>query len=130
MVGICEQFVLLSVFNLVVTCFMFYNPEIDRTKVQETNGDSYPTPLSVIPSHRRDIEVIHFAFTIVTLCLGIVVAVLRVQIGLWFYVLDLLLSMVLGVPSLPYFVYSARYLLDVVQMYMAWVLLRKLVRRR
>jgi hypothetical protein len=81
----------------------------------------------VIPSERTGGEDLNFTFLIVTTLVGMLSAALHSNFGLSIYSLSLVLNYMLSMSSIPYFAYSARFVLDAVLLYLALVLRSKLM---
>ena len=64
--------------NVVVTCVLFSQEGVDRSKVQHHQGHEYPSAFSAIPSHRRHVEQVQLVFTIIVICIGTLAALFRV----------------------------------------------------
>jgi hypothetical protein len=116
----------LALVSLVISCLLFFQADaVDVSKVAADTG-MLPSAFSKVPSDRRSIERINFAFYVLMLCLGTVSAVFEQATGLSAFTLGLLLNFFLGTSALPYFVYSLRYVLDFALLYVALVLRSRL----
>ena len=71
-------------------------------------------------------ETLNFAATLVILVVGIASTLFEVVLGLSAFAFALALNFLLGTSSLPYFVYSFRYVPDIFLIYLALVLRSKL----
>lgn len=116
--------ILLAVFNIILTCILYYDADhVDPSKVETSNmSGGLPSIFQVVSNHRTRVEKVNFAFVLVILSIGIISAIIELSIGLAGFALALALNFLLGTSSLPYFVYSFRYIVDIFLIYLALVL--------
>ena len=78
-------------------------------------------------SDRRPIEHTNFSFLIILTLIGMLSAIINSPIGLSLYSLSLMINYTLSIYSLPYFVFSTRFFIDAMMLYLALVLRSKLM---
>jgi len=125
--GLILAFNILAIVNIILTCLLYaYANEADSSKV-EPGTNFLPFSLQKIDSHRRSIEVISFAFTLVIICIGSISSLTEFTLGISGYSIAIILNFILGTSALPYFVYSFRYILDIGMLYFALILRSRLM---
>ena len=80
-----------------------------------------------IPYNRTNLENVNYTFIIIIQIFGILSAALLSSTGLSLYALALVINYILSMSSLPYFVFSLRFILDTLSFYLALVLRSKLM---
>eukprot|EP01038_Epipyxis_sp_PR26KG_P004674 gene4674-6566_t len=123
-------FLILLAVNFILTCILYAKANIiDTTKVSPPIIENYYSSLlfTRVPQHRRHIENISFSFTIITMFIGALSVLKDSHIGLSIYAISIILNFFLGTSSLPYFIYSVRYIFDVGTLYLALVYRSRLV---
>lgn len=120
-------FLVVAFVNLVITSALYFNADtVDTSKVENPTQNT-PTVFEKVPSQRRQIETINYAFTFIVLIMGSASVVFESALGVSAYCLAIVLNFLLGTSSLPYFVYSSRYVFDCVMLYLALVFRSKIV---
>lgn len=120
-------FYTLGLLNIAITSYLFFRADaIDFSRV-EVRLRSMPQVFGVIASERRRVEEVNYFFTVLLIAFGCVSIFFRNSMGISAYCLSVILNFVLGTSSLPYFMYSFRYLFDVVMLYMGLVLRSRLM---
>lgn len=125
--GLQATFLILAFFNIVITSLLF----VDADKADTSNVARTSSPwtgiFESVPSGRRGVEEANYAMSIVVICLGSLAVVMESAVGVSAYCLATLLNFVLSTSALPYFVYSFRYIFDLVMLYFALVLRTRLM---
>lgn len=127
--GIKAAFIVLASINILITFLMFFNAPI----VDLSNSNPLTTPNWVqsvfekLPKNRTPAESLNFAATILFMILGMVSIAVDSVVGLSAYALGCLLTIFLGAASLPVYMYSLRYVFDIVMLYFALVQRSKLM---
>lgn len=120
--GLRVSFILLGILNIVITALLYRHAHIvDVTKVEPSHG-GLPSPFEIVASERSYIEKVNFGFTIFMLILGVISTIFENTTGLSAYCLGISVNFFLGTYTLPYFVYSLRYILDIFMLYCGLVL--------
>lgn len=120
--GLILTFILLGIVNIILTCLMFgYADSTDSSKIAPQQ-EYLPLALDKVSSDRRYFEKVGFSFTIIMILVGMISAMCQNALGLSGYCLGIMLNFFLGTSSLPYFVYSFRYILDIAMLYIGLVL--------
>jgi hypothetical protein len=100
-----------GIVNLILTILLYaYADSADSSKVESGTG-FLPFTLQQVPSQRRQLEQVSFAFTVILLVLGMVSALFEFSLGLSAYCLGIMLNFFLGTSALPFLVYSFRYII-------------------
>jgi hypothetical protein len=121
-------FIFIALVNIFVTIFLYANAHTaDLSKVIPPSLAPGSLSFVQIPKVRRYSEELVFAITIINLLFGIFGAVLQNPLVLFSYSLIALLVIFLGFPVVPYILYSSRYLIDAVNLYIAFALRMKLM---
>jgi hypothetical protein len=121
-------FIFLALVNLIITIFLYANAHTaDLSKVIPSSLAPNTFSFVQIPKERRYSEDLVFAITIINLLLGIIGAILQNPLLLFSYSLIALLIIFVGFPVVPYIFYSSRYLLDAINLYIAFALRNKLM---
>jgi hypothetical protein len=124
--SLATAFILLALINFIITILLFVRADkVDTSKV-ETYHRNTPTVFGKVSSHRTPIEKLNFSFIIITLFEGVLSCYFESALGLSAYATSVLLNIILGTASLPYFVYSFRYIFDFAMLYIALVYRAKL----
>lgn len=119
--SLANSFLLLGFVNLVITVLMFSHAnDIDLSKVEPGHG-SLPTLFEKLSTTRTPTEQLNYGFILFVLILGCVSVVIENVLGISAYCLAVSVNFFLATYSLPYFLYSFRYLLDFAMLYMALV---------
>jgi hypothetical protein len=125
--GIKLAFIVLAIFNLVITSMMFFRADtLDPSKVEYSTG-SLPGVFEMVSSERRGVELANYAFVVITLFIGSVSVLFDIPLGVSAYALSVMLNFVLGTSALPLFIYSTRYIFDAFMLYFALVYRSKLI---
>jgi len=121
-------FVVVGIFNLVITCSMYaYADTTDISRVVDSIDSNELTHVfQSVASTRRPIEQTSMFFLTFFTVLGIFSALLESALGLSAYSLYVTVNFLLGVSAIPSFVFGFRYLFDVWMLYLALVLRSKL----
>jgi hypothetical protein len=120
--GLVLTFMIIGVVNIILTTLMYvYADSADYSKVEPGTG-FLPFTFEQVPSTRRNIERINFGFTIFILGLGMISVLIENTLGLSGYCLAIILNFFLATSSLPYLVFSFRYILDVGMLYIGLVI--------
>jgi hypothetical protein len=117
------------VVNIVVTCLLYFDAtKVDLTKLNSpVDATGLPGVFDKLSGNRSFIERINFGFLIFILIYGAVSVVYENPLGISIYALSISLNFFLGLSAAPYFLYTTRYFLDTVMVYLALVLRSKLV---
>lgn len=125
--GLQIAFCILGLLNIVITTYLFFRADaIDYSKV-EIRLRSMPQVFGSTASERRAVEVVHYAFALILIVLGCVSVLMWNVLGISAYCLSIILNYVLGTSSLPYCMYSFRYLFDLVMLYVGLVIRSRLM---
>lgn len=125
--GLQATFLILAFFNVVITSIMYFNANRVDTSSVAPNTTPWVSMFESVPSNRRSIEESSYALSMVVIGIGSVSVVLESAVGVSAYCLATLLNFLLGTSALPYFVYSFRYIFDLVMLYFALVLRTRLM---
>ena len=126
--SLIQYFLFIAIFNIIITSYLFYNAHIsDLSKVMSSSIAPNTLSFVQIPQQRKYSEILMFWFTILNLLFGMIGSYLQSPLGLFFYSLFALLIIFLGFPVVPTLLYSTRYLVDAVNLYIAFVLRSKLM---
>lgn len=125
--GLQATFLILAFFNVVITSILYFNANRVDTSSVAPNTTPWVSMFESVPSHRRGIEESSYALSMVVIGIGSVSVVLESAVGVSAYCLATLLNFILGTSALPYFVYSFRYIFDLVMLYFALVLRTRLM---
>ncbi len=119
--GLRVAFFALAVCNLIITSLMFFRADtVDPTKV-EYSVNPLPGVFEMVPSERRNVETVNYCFVVITLFVGCASTLVKFPLGLSAYALSVVLNFLLGTSSLPFFIYSLRYIFDVFMLYIGLV---------
>lgn len=125
--GLQVTFLVLAIFNLVITSMLYFDAAYaDTSKVAPKLG-GLPSTFQEVSTHRRSVESVDYAFTIIILVIGSVSVIMESAMGVSAYCLATLLNFFLGTSALPYFTYSSRYIFDMFMLYIAMVLRSRLI---
>lgn len=115
--------------NLIITSLMFQNAHLTNPSnvVESDDANSLPFPFEVVPTTRRPIENMFFAFLILSIIGGSVSAVFENVLGLSAYGLTVVIMYFCGTAAMPNFVFSFRSVFDIWMLYLALVLRSKLI---
>lgn len=114
-------FLALFLVNLVITCLMYANASVvDLSKVEKYQGIAFI--FGEVPQTRTSTQNANFAFTIIILLIGAMGAALENPTLISTFCYALLVNFILGIQSIPYYVYSFRYILDAFLIYVGLVL--------
>ncbi len=112
-------FTALMIINLVISCLLFadasnvYNIKVDHSEY------ILPNAFTAVPSERTFNQKVQFAFIIITLLIGQYSVFVLSPLFISVYVLSVVLNFFLGMSTIPYFVYSLRYVLDAMMIQVA-----------
>jgi hypothetical protein len=121
-------FLFVAIFNLIITSCLYFNAHLsDLSKVIPSSTAPNSFSFVQIPQDRRYSEKIIFSFTIFNLLFGIIGACFQSPLGLFLYSLIAMLIFFVGFPVVPTLLYSTRYLVDAVNLYIAFVLRSRLM---
>lgn len=119
-------FLAVALVNLVVTILMFSRAtEVDLSKVEPGRGP-LPTIFEKLSSTRTEIQSVNYGCILFIILLGSGAVLTENALGLSMYALAVAVNFFLGTYSLPYFLYSFRYLLDFAMLYLALLLRSRL----
>jgi hypothetical protein len=125
--GLKTAFIILAVFNFIITfVFYFQATSVDTSKV-EYKQSQFPSEFEKVQAHRKVREAVNFSFSIITLLVGTLSVITDFDLGLSIFSVSTVLNFLLGTSSIPYFIYSFRYLFDVCLLYIALIYRSKLV---
>jgi len=125
--GLQIAFYTLGLLNIAITSYLYFRADaIDFSKV-EVRLRSMPQVFGVTASERRLVEEVNYGFTVLLIAFGCASVLFRNSMGISAYCLSIILNFVLGTSSLPYFMYSFRYLFDLVMLYMGLVVRSRLM---
>ena len=118
-----------AVANLIITSLMFqFAPITNPSNVVESDdANRLYLPFEVIPSNRRHIENLFFAFIIISIIGASISAVTENVLGLSIYGLATTIMYICGTAALPNFIFSFRSIFDIWTLYLALVLRSKLI---
>ena len=127
--------IFVGVINLLLTSLMYsYSSTFNEANSLSLNvtpidvsATNLPYVFEEVSNERRPIESRGFAINIVSIIIGIVSALIESPIGLSIYSLSTVLYFLLGTTSIPYFLFSYTYILDLWMLYLALLLRSKLV---
>jgi hypothetical protein len=126
--ALAALFIALAICNVIATCVLFFKAHsIDLSKVMNESNSPHNLAFVQIPKHRRYSENLIFALTIINLMIGIFGAAFQNPLGLSAYCFFALIMIFIGFPVIPYFLYSFRYVIDAVCIYIALTLRSKLM---
>jgi hypothetical protein len=152
--GLKMTFVVLACFNLVITSLLFVDADVaDTSKVvlillltlililirilirililililKVVGEGGSPGIFEAVSNVRRNVETTNFAFTVIMLIVGSLGVVLESALCVSAYCLGVVLNFLLGTYALPYFVYTARYVLDIAMLYIGLVIRSRIV---
>lgn len=124
---LATAFLIVAFVNFIVTILMYsFSDEVDLSKVEMRHGPIASVFEQVSPN-RRSIENINFGFTVCLIILGSLTVVTQNSLGISAYALGVTLNFFLATYSLPYFLYSFRYMLDLCMLYLVLVFRSRLV---
>lgn len=124
--GLQVTFLVLAAFNLIITSELYFDADaVDTSKVVAPSTAKLGI-FDSVSRDRRSIEDVSYAFTIIVLVLGCTSVSFESALGVSAYCLAVLLNFMLGTSALPYFVYSFRYIFDLVMLYVALVIRTRL----
>lgn len=114
-------FVLFAVINLTITSLMYMND----TTADPANVQPYSSYISSVfdkPNSQRpsQVQAVYIGF-IVRVIFGVIFVVFESALGVTLFAIGTLLELLLGMSSLPYYLYSYRYLIDMVMLYIGLV---------
>jgi hypothetical protein len=122
--GFIYLYTFICFINILFTSLLFFNADgVDNSKVS-TYGDISTHRIS---THRSSPEIICYVLTIINLVYGQLSVTFLSSFGLTTYTLGSLLLFFIGYVYMPYFLYCIRYLIDVVQIYIALTIRSKLM---
>jgi len=125
--GLQIAFYILGLINIVITSYLFFRADaIDFSRV-EVRLRTMPQVFGVTSSERRRVEEVNYAFTLLLIVLGCTSVLFRNVPGISAYSLSVILNFLLGTSSLPYFMYSFRYLFDLAMLYIGLVIRSRLM---
>jgi len=127
--------IFVGVINLLLTSLMYsYSSTFNEANSLSLNvtpidvsATNLPYVFEEVSNERRPIESRGFAINIVSIIIGIVSALIESPLGLSIYALSTVLYFLLGTTSIPYFLFSYTYILDLWMLYLALLLRSKLV---
>jgi hypothetical protein len=129
--------IFVGVINLLLTSLMYsYSSTFNEANSLSLSLNVTPIDVSAtnlpyvfeeVSNERRPIESRGFAINIVSIIIGIVSALIESPLGLSIYALSTVLYFLLGTTSIPYFLFSYTYILDLWMLYLALLLRSKLV---
>lgn len=124
--GLQITFLVLAFFNLVITTCLYYNASTADTSSVSKNTSPTTGVFDDVDGNRREVERANYALSILVLSIGCISVMAESAVGVSSYCLAVLLNFILGTSALPYFVYSFRYIFDLVMLYFALVLRTRL----
>lgn len=125
--GLQVTFFILAFMNILITSILYFQADVvDLSKV-ENQTRSIPSVFEIVSDERRNVEQVNYSFTIILIVLACISVIARNCLGLSIYCLSMLLNFILGTSSLPYFVYSFRYIFDISMFYIALVIRSRLM---
>lgn len=125
--GLKLAFLITAVVNLIVTSLLFFDAaSVDTTLVENSSG-AIPSVFERVSSERRNAEIVNYCFSVIFMVVGSFSVIFDNSLGISMYCFYVLLNFFFGTASLPYFVYSFRYFLDLGMFYVALVLRTRLV---
>ena len=111
----------LSLANIIVTCILFSRADfIDTSKLSTIRTHILPQHFDAINSCRTPQENTVFAISILLNIFGSIFVHINWNIGINFYAVASVLMLVLTMPISPYFMYSFRYVLDILMVFTAY----------
>jgi hypothetical protein len=121
-------FLVFAILNIIITSCMYFNATI---AVPESVSSYTDASISVSvfqkPStDRPHIQNLNYGFFIAILIMGCFSVLFESSIGISMYVVSVALNFLLSMSIIPYFLYSFRYLLDMVLFYLALVFRSKI----
>lgn len=120
--GLRVAVVLLGVLNIVVTALLFQHAHLVDISAVEEPHSGLPLPFDTISTERRPVEKLNFAFILAILSVGVASAIVENSTGLSIYCLGTVANFFLSTYSLPYFVFSFRFILDIIMLFVGLVL--------
>lgn len=120
-------FYTLGLLNIAITSYLFFRADVIDFSSVEVRLRSMPQVFGVTASERRPVEELNYGFTVALIAFGCASVLFRSSVGISAYCLSVVLNFLLGTSSLPYFMYSFRYLFDVVMLYIALVIRSRLM---
>ena len=111
----------LSLANIIATCILFSRADsIDTSKLSTIRTHILPQHFDSIKSCRTPQENTVFAISILLNIFGSIFVHINWNIGINFYAVASVLILVLTMPISPYFMYSFRYVLDILMIFTAY----------
>lgn len=121
-------FLSLAIANIVITCLMYTNATtVDPSKVEDITYGGLPVVFQDVSRNRNKTEKANFACLIIILLIGFFSVLFEFTLGISTYCFAICLNFILGFVTVPYFVYSFRYIFDVFMLYIALVIRSRLV---
>jgi len=113
--------------NIIITALLYaFATKADGSKLN--SSENYlPSQLDRVANSRTPAEQEMFAFTILTILLGIISSVQKFPLGISVYILSTAIIFFCSASSIPYFVFSLRYILDGLMIYVAFALRARLI---
>lgn len=117
--SIVYVFIIIFLINMIMTILLYHNiASLDLSKVENGfSGSNFV--FGIILETRSNSENAAFVFTLVLLIIGFFGAILEHPTILSIFVYTILLNFILGTQALPSYVYSFRYFLDFIMIYLA-----------
>jgi hypothetical protein len=120
--GLKWAFLSLGVCNLIITSIMFFEAAtVDVSNVVKSTK-SLSNIYDTVSPHRSENELVYYSFSIIIIAVGMMSSILENALGLSFFALTTLLMFFLGTATLPYFIYSIRFIFDLFMLYIGLVL--------
>mmetsp|Transcript_16142 Transcript_16142/g.16274 ORF Transcript_16142/g.16274 Transcript_16142/m.16274 type:complete len:234 (+) Transcript_16142:308-1009(+) len=120
-------FIFLFILNLITTILLYNHADTADTSLIQLSTDSPPSVLQKISDKRHPNEFTYFLCTIILLTIGVLSAVCEHVLGLSIFAISICFNFFCGIPNLPYFVYSYRFIIDFVMLYVCLELRSKLM---
>lgn len=120
-------FLVIAFINIVVTILLFsHATEIDLSKVEPGRGP-LPSIFEKLSTTRTDIEKLNYGFVLFIIVFGAISVVTENVLGISAYCLAVVVNFFVGTYSLPYLIYSFRYLMDFFMLYLALIFRSRLM---
>lgn len=118
------SFVFIAVLNIVVTSILFFEADaVDLSKVDmQVFSSTVPAAFSRISSSRRYSEFLFFGATILSQFISILSVIYESPFLLALYSLLTVVVLFWGAVSVPYFLYFFRLLIDIIGLFIAFMI--------
>ena len=114
-------FLLFAIFNYIITICMYGGSNIaDPSSIDKYTNDVVSV-FQKPPDTLNETQHTNFGFFLTLLAIGCISVIYESPLGISIYALSITLNFVLGMSQLPYFLYSYRYILDMIMLYIALI---------